>query len=138
MSLAAELAERQRKEKRELLALLEEKDRRIRHRKLFAYYPDIGPLRRELYVQHMAFFELGKEYATRGFMAGNRVGKTEAGGYETTLHLTGRYPFWWAGHRFEHAIDAWAAGDTKETVRDIVQLKMLGPEGAHGTGLIPA
>lgn len=137
MSLASELAERQRREKIELLALLEEKERRARHRKLLTYYPDTGPLRRELYVQHMAFFELGREYATRGFMAGNRVGKTEAGGYETTLHLTGRYPSWWAGRRFDHAIDAWAAGDTKETVRDIVQLKMLGPEGSHGTGLVP-
>jgi len=136
-SLALELARQQREQKLELLALLEEKERREKRRKLFAYFPETGPLRRELYKQHTTFFELGSKYKTRGFMAGNRVGKTEAGGYEMALHLTGRYPFWWAGHRFDSAIDAWAAGDTKETVRDIIQLKMLGEEGQHGTGLIP-
>nr|DAQ81562.1 MAG TPA: Large terminase protein [Caudoviricetes sp.] len=86
----------------------------------------------------MEFFKLGLNYATRAFMAGNRVGKTEGGGgYELTLHLTGRYPDWWEGRRFDRAIDAWAAGDTKETVRDILQFKLLGPEMAYGTGLIP-
>jgi phage terminase large subunit-like protein len=34
-------------------------------------------------------------------------------------------------------VDAWCAGDTKETVRDILQMKLVGSEGAHGTGLIP-
>lgn len=125
-------------EKIELEVLLAEKERRQLHRKLYTYFPDKGPLRRELYPQHLEFFRLGHEYPTRAFMAGNRVGKTEGGGgYELTLHLTGRYPEWWEGRRFEHAIDAWAAGDTKETVRDILQLKLVGPEDNYGTGLIP-
>jgi phage terminase large subunit-like protein len=127
-----------RNERVELDLLLAEKERRQLRRKLFTYYPETGPLRRELYKQHMGFFELGANYATRAFMAGNRVGKTEGGGgYELTLHLTGRYPFWWKGRRFEHPIDAWAAGDTKETTRDILQLKLMGPEDNYGTGLIP-
>lgn len=136
-SLAAELARKQHQGKLELLQLLQEKERRVSRRKLFTYFPDEGPLRRELYPQHMEFFRLGAEYKTRGFMAGNRVGKTEGGGCEVVYHLTGRYPHWWEGHRFHHAIDAWAAGDTKETVRDIVQFKLMGSEGAYGTGLIP-
>lgn len=124
-------------EKRELLALLEEKERRAKRRKILTYFPDEGPLRRELYAQHIEFFRLGKDFKTRGFMAGNRVGKTEGGGgYETALHLTGQYPDWWPGHRFTKPIDAWAAGDTKETVRDIIQLKLMGAEGSLGTGLI--
>jgi phage terminase large subunit-like protein len=123
----------------ELLALLRERDRRAGQRKLFTYFPDEGPLRRELYGQHLEFFRLGATVRTRCFMAANRVGKTEGGGgYETTLHLTGRYPTWWEGHRYNRPIDAWAAGDTNETVRDIIQTKMVGPEGAYGTGLIPA
>jgi phage terminase large subunit-like protein len=66
------------------------------------------------------------------------VGKTEgAGGYETVCHLTGIYPSWWEGRRFNTATDGWCAGDTKETVRDILQSKLVGPEGGHGTGLIP-
>ncbi len=71
-------------------------------------------------------------------MAANRIGKTEGvGGYEMTLHLTGQYPPWWEGRRFNHPVMAWAAGDTNMTVRDIIQLKLLGPTGMYGTGLIP-
>jgi phage terminase large subunit-like protein len=127
-----------RAEKVEHLALLREKERRQARRKLFTYFPDDGPLRRELYPQHLQFFRLGATVSTRCFMAANRVGKTEGGGgYETALHLSGRYPAWWEGHRFNKPIDAWAAGDTKETVRDIIQMKMVGAESAYGTGMIP-
>lgn len=71
-------------------------------------------------------------------LAANRVGKTEGvGGYETTLHLTGKYPDWWPGRRFTYPISAWAAGDTSKTVRDIIQFKLLGPVDHWGTGLIP-
>ena len=78
-------------------------------------------------------------------MAANRVGKTEGvGGYERTLHLTGAYPPWWEGRRFERPIAAWAAGKTNETTRDIVPAKLFGRvEGTgsrkrfSGTGLVP-
>lgn len=78
-------------------------------------------------------------------MAANRIGKTEgAGGYETTLHLTGDYPHWWTGRRFDKPISAWAAGKTNETTRDIVQAKLFGKvqgsgttKRVSGTGLIP-
>ena len=71
-------------------------------------------------------------------MAGNRVGKTwGVGGFETTLHLTGLYPEWWKGWRFDRPIEAWAAGDTLNTTRDIVQHALLGSLGQLGTGLIP-
>jgi phage terminase large subunit-like protein len=75
----------------------------------------------------------------RACIAANRVGKTWGiGGYETTLHLTGEYPDWWEGRRFNGPIEAWAAGDTSETTRDIVQQALMGPLGDLGTGLIPA
>ena len=71
-------------------------------------------------------------------MAANRVGKTlGVGGYEATLHLTGLYPEWWPGRRFDHPIEAWVAGDTLTTTRDIVQSTLLGPIGEIGIGLIP-
>lgn len=71
-------------------------------------------------------------------LAANRIGKTEGvGGYELTLHLTGLYPDWWPGRRFDNPVKAWAAGDTSRTVRDILQEKLLGPPGSFGTGLIP-
>lgn len=82
---------------------------------------------REGYAKHMAFMAAGADHRQRLFMAGNRVGKTEgAGGFELTLHLTGLYPDWWRGKRFDHAITAWAAGDTRETTRDILQKKVAG------------
>ena len=71
-------------------------------------------------------------------LAANRIGKTESvGGYELARHLTGIYPDWWPGHRFDRPIRAWAAGDTGQTTRDIVQAKLLGPADDRGTGLIP-
>lgn len=62
--------------------------------------------------------------------------------YELTCHLTGEYPPWWNGRVFKTPIDAWVCGDTRETVRDIIQAKLLGDvsklgEGALGTGMIP-
>mgnify|MGYP001588529111 CR=1 FL=1 len=71
-------------------------------------------------------------------MAANRVGKTEGGGgYEMVCHLTGRYPAWWDGARFTEGVRAWAAGDTRQTTKDIIQQKLLGDWGRFGTGLIP-
>jgi phage terminase large subunit-like protein len=122
-----------------LLALLEEKERRSRGRKLMTYFPDTGPLRRELYPKHMAFFTAGLTHPERAFIAANRVGKTESGGgYEFVMHATGRYPEWWPGRRFDRPTRQWGAGDTGKTVREIIQAKLLGAPGEHGTGLIPA
>lgn len=115
-----------------------ELERRAAGRKLSTYYPDAGPLRRELYPKHLEFFRQGAHKRERLFLAANRVGKTEgAGGFELACHLTGQYPAWWKGRRFSRANNWWAAGDTRETVRDILQRKLLGKPGDYGTGLIP-
>ena len=124
---------------------MEEKERRKARRKIDVYYPDSGPLRRELYPKHLAFFAAGAQHRERLMLAANRVGKTEGiGGYETALHLTGEYPDWWVGRRFDRPIAAWVAGASNETTRDIVQAKLLGriewtggKKGVSGTGLIP-
>ena len=60
------------------------------------------------------------------------------GAYELACHLTGLYPDWWPGRKFDHAIEAWACGDTSQTTRDIVQKELLGPPGAEGTGMVSA
>ena len=106
-------------------------------------YPETGPLRRELYPKHVQFFAGGDEYLERCMMAANRVGKTwGVGAYEVTCHLTGKYPDWWPGRRFDRPIDGWVAGDTSETTRDVIQVALtgIGGEGADGelgTGMIP-
>ena len=80
-------------------------------------------------------------YIAAGVVHHNTEG---AGGYETTLHLTGRYPDWWTGKRFTKPVQFWAAGKTNETTRDIVQRKLFGKisytsgrKGFAGTGLVP-
>src|SRR6202050_1128299 len=66
-------------------------------------FSDTGTGRRELYPKQIEFFAAGLQYKERLFMAANRVGKTVAGGFEATCHLTGRYPSWWEGRRFANA-----------------------------------
>lgn len=109
-----------------------------------ALFPDNGPLARQGYSKHLEFFKAGAIFRERCFMAGNRVGKTVAGSYETTCHLTGNYPDWWEGRRFHGPIKAWCAGKTNETTRDIIQVELLGNitfsgqrKLVDGTGLIP-
>ena len=114
-------------------------------RRIDSYYPDDGPMRRALYPKHLRFFAGGVEHRERLVLAANRVGKTEGVGcYETTLHMTGIYPQWWTGKRYDRPISAWVAGKTNETTRDIVQAKMFGRvEGSgpskrfSGTGVVP-
>ena len=103
------------------------------------FYPDAGPLRREVYPKHQAFLAAGVTERVRMMMAANRVGKTEAvGGYEAVLHMTREYPSWWLGRRFDRPVKGWLCGDTSKTVREILQFKVLGPWSEFGTGLVPA
>lgn len=75
-----------------------------------------------------------------GIVTHNTVGAA----FEVSCHLTGRYPDWWEGRRFKSPINAWAAGDTNETTRDIIQKQLLGGVVYQGTqrlfdgvGIIP-
>lgn len=120
--------------------LLRELRKREGQRKFYRMFPDEGPFRRELYPKQLELFKAGALHKERLFMAGNRVGKTEGGGFEVAGHLTGQYPKWWEGHTFDHSILAMAAGDTGQTTRDIIQKKMLGGKWGTpewGTGIIP-
>lgn len=90
---------------------------------------------RVLYQKHLAWFQATERQ--RLMIAANRIGKTQAGAYETTAHLTGQYPHWWKGRRYEEPVSWWAAGDTSKTARDIIQLELLGPMNAIGTGFLP-
>lgn len=122
-----------------LAALVAEENRRNRRWKIRSYFPDTGPLRRELYKKHLAFFAAGRSVRERCFMAANRIGKTESGGgYEVVMHMTGLYPEWWTGKRFDRPVEVWIAGNTAKTVRDIIQSKLLGRYTEMGTGLVPA
>lgn len=109
-----------------------------RGRRIFGLYPDEGPLRRELYGKHTEFFAAGAQHNERAFIGGNRTGKSFCICYEGTCHLTGWYPPWWVGRRFNRPIVAWAAGEDVKAVRESLQPTLMGPAEARGTGLIPA
>lgn len=85
----------------------------------------------------MAFFRAGKHYNQRAFIAANQSGKTVACAIEMYLHLTGDYPDWWEGRRFNKPIRAWAAGISAQKVRDTMQMYLLGNPYNIGTGFIP-
>ncbi|MCY1235101.1 Terminase-like family protein [compost metagenome] len=56
------------------------------------------------------------------------------------MHLTGDYPSWWAGRRFERPITMIGGSESHELTRDGVQRLLVGPpmsEEDWGTGYIP-
>jgi phage terminase large subunit-like protein len=124
-------------EKIELLQLIEERNLRIKRNAIDKFYPDSGENRRELYAKHMQFFKAGSAYKLRLFQAANRVGKTFAASFEITCHVTGRYPHWWQGKRFEHPNNWWVCGVDSALIQSALQPALLGKVGEFGTGMIP-
>jgi phage terminase large subunit-like protein len=115
-----------------LSALEAEQARRRTEDKLRFYKP---------YVVQKRFHDAGAVHRERLFCAANRIGKSTCGSAETAYHLTGLYPDdWWQGKRFDKPVRAWAAGVTNESVRDVLQDKLVGPpfrRAEWGHGLIP-
>ena len=73
-------------------------------------------------------------------LGGNQFGKTFCGAMEAAIQLTGRYPDWWEGVRYNYPVDMMIGSNTNETCRDIVQKELLGnplDERDWGTGTIP-
>ena len=122
----------------ETLAKLRELHRLMKgmaHLKKYNRFVQFNP-----YPKQLEFFERGATKRQRMFNAGNRLGKTEAGAFETTCHLTGDYPDWWNGARYNEPISAWAVGLGAKETRDIIQEKLCGDPtnpGSFGTGMIP-
>ncbi|MBX5143200.1 DNA packaging protein [Rhizobium lentis] len=116
---------------KEQAMLMAELDRRRRTNRLQAYRP---------YSKQLEFHSSGSLFRERLFMAGNQLGKTLAGAAEAAMHLTGRYPDWWEGKRFDKPIVALAGSESYELTRDGVQRLLVGPpmnEEEWGTGYIP-
>jgi len=106
-------------------------DRRLRTNRLRHYKP---------YAKQREFHAAGRLYRERLFMAGNQLGKTLSGAAEASMHLTGEYPDWWEGKRFEKPVILIAGSESAELTRDGVQRLLVGPpdrEEDWGTGFIP-
>ena len=129
-----------------VVSLLYEHKKRRKSNAFFTYYPDHGPYSRAYYPLHVEHYNAGAKYFERAIFGGNRTGKTNTGAYEGTAHLTGYYPPWWKGKKFDYPIAAWVAGKTNRAVRDILQEKLFGAvrrgvggrQYLVGTGMIPA
>jgi phage terminase large subunit-like protein len=94
----------------------------------------------EPYPKQQAFFDAGVGYKERLLMAGTQLGKTYAGAFEVACHLTGEYPDWWLGRRWDRPVKGWAVGLTSQVARDVSQKYLCGEPGvleSHGTGMIP-
>lgn len=117
-------------EKRELLALLEERERRKRENRLAGYQP---------YAKQLDFHNAGAEYRERLFMAGNQLGKTLCAASEVAMHLTGIYPEWWGGLRFYRPTHWLAGSESGELTKKGIQRNLFGRDIKTdlGTGLIP-
>jgi phage terminase large subunit-like protein len=89
------------------------------------------------YPKQLDFHAAGQRYRERLLLAGNQLGKTLAAGAEVAMHLTGRYPDWWAGRVFDTPVHFWASGVTGESTRDNPQRILYGPLASPGTGMIP-
>lgn len=114
-----------------LLALLQE----MQLRKKFWRMNDFVP-----YGWQKDFITASSNCAQLLAMTGNRCGKTFSGAYIMACHLTGLYPDWWDGRRYDRPVEAWAAGISTDTTRDILQSELLGSwknPDAFGTGAIP-
>ena len=89
----------------------------------------------------LRFFETGNS-ERRGILAANRIGKTVSTCYETACHLTGLYPEWWTGYRFNKPITCMVAGEGWSQVALVLQNELLGTQDVKitdnlGTGVIP-
>lgn len=117
--------------KSELVSLLEERARRARRNRLRTYRP---------YTKQREFHDAGAHNRERLLMAGNQLGKTFSGAAEVAYHLTGLYPDWWEGKRFDRPTRWWAGSKTGEVTRDGVQRLLVGEpkdEAKWGEGFIP-
>lgn len=144
----------------ELAEALEHLEKRFAQNKLFSYrpygHPDTlcpdGKLWKEMSQLkespwttwsnkpwQMNFMNAGAIYQERLIACANRVGKTQTAGVEAAYHMTGVYPDWWEGKRFNKPITLWTGSPTNETSRDIVQKALVGGTDNEnwGTGWVP-
>jgi phage terminase large subunit-like protein len=118
-------------ELRELVLLTERLNYATETNRLADYVP---------YPKQREFHRIGAEVRERLFMASNQSGKTWAGAMEAAMHMTGRYPDWWDGYRFNRPTRGMCGSESVELTKKGVQRLLLGnPETPEqwGTGSIP-
>jgi hypothetical protein len=92
-------------------------------RKKFHLADFFGP--GEFYEPQLKFFKEGKTHHQRLLRGGNQVGKSFSAAFEASLHMTGQYPKWWPGKRFDKPTRGWIVGVTAQLVRDGPQRQLV-------------
>lgn len=116
--------------------ILEELERRKTEGGVYERYFNT-PETRATYPKHLEFFRSSANNNLTAFVAGNQCGKSVSAATALTFHLTGIYPDWWEGRRFDSPVNCWIVGRTAELVRQTIQPMLLGQVGQPGTGFIP-
>jgi len=90
------------------------------------------------YAKQLEFINATRLHRETGLFAGTQLGKSETAAFMTACNLTGLYPSFWDGIRYDHAIDGWSVAKSLKMSRDICQVKLIGGVGEEwGTGMIP-
>ena len=79
-----------------------------------------------LYEWQYKFVKLTNEFNEVCLIAANQIGKTRTGTLIDAMHLTGDYPEFWPGYRFDFAPYLWLLGYSMEKTRDLLQQKLFG------------
>ena len=88
------------------------------------------------------FYATGAHCDRRGILAANRIGKTVSTCFETAYHLTGLYPEWWVGKRYDKPVTVFVAGESWQQTAMVLQNELLGTPDSKisnqiGSGSIP-
>ena len=85
---------------------------------------------------------LTSDHKVTGLICGNQMGKSETAMAIVAAHLTGVYPEWWEGKRWDHPVNVWVAGPDGRHNREVLQDRLFGTDNKRlnpklGTGMIP-
>lgn len=86
------------------------------------------------------FHDIGSYAKERLLIAANGVGKTFTISAEVAMHVTGQYPDWWAGDKFnEGGFEVWIGSIDNEMQKIAMQESLMGADLDQrlGTGMIP-
>ena len=123
-------------EKKRILELYKAQENIAKFNSIDNYFTETGPNSRDAYAKYLPFFKAGDNHKLRAIFGGNRSGKSLTTCYELALHLSGEYPDWWEGKRFDRAYDWWVCGEETNLLRQSIIKTLVGPVGEYGTGLI--
>lgn len=86
--------------------------------------------------------EMTADHRIIGVICGNQMGKSEVTCAMLACHLTGIYPDWWKGKRYDRAVRIMAAGVDSNHNKNVLQERLFGTNNRRlkedlGKGMIP-